>query len=101
VNSTESKQALNKLQEEVLVAIKNIVAGRKLNLQRPIIFAEHEDDWSLNEVINSINSDMTVDTEFNYDVAEKSHDVKDFAIHIQIAVLEALEEEAFEIDEEE
>jgi len=98
MNSTELKQALDKLQEEVLVAIKNIVAGRKLSLQRPIIFAEHD---ALNEVIKSINSDMTVDTEFNYDVAEKSYHIEDFAMPIQIAVLKALEEEAFKVDEEE
>ena len=95
MNSKIIRQVLAEQQEIIKTCLKNIIGERKLNLNRSIVFASHEDDGSLNETIIAIDKDLDVDTDFNYDVAEKIKNITDFSLEIQLAVLEQLENNMF------
>jgi hypothetical protein len=92
------KQNYDELEKAILTAVKNQVGNRKLDFKRSIIVAEHGDE---NECIISINEALMVDTELVHNVAEEVAHLSDYPLHIQIAILDRLEQGAYNIAEEE
>jgi hypothetical protein len=89
------KNELQTLELSVLNALKDAIGKRKLELTRPIIVVEHGEE---NEVLTAINEDLMVDTELVHETAEECANIADYPIHIQIALLEEIENNKFVIE---
>lgn len=96
--SENFKKIYQRLQNSIGDSIKHIVGNRSLDLNNGLVIATYDD---INECIVTIHEDLTVDTDFNHDVMIRGSKIEDFPIHIQIALLEMLEDEDYTINDDE
>lgn len=93
------KEKASKISEQVEKRIKKILGEKTAELHEGVVIVEHDD---FNECIVSVHGeDLTINTNFNGDIAEKIGELKDCPLQIQIEILKRLEDEEYEIGEEE
>ena len=87
---------MSNIQKEISKVIDGFITGERVNLNDGIITQSFDEDGQENECVISINKDLTVDIDYNYEVTESACKLSELPLNIQIAILEALENGDFE-----
>ena len=96
-NSTEIKKSLTTIQNEIVKSLQKIIGKNSLELHSGIIVVNNDDFDDDNECIVGINEDLMVDIEHCYEIDKNAANITDYPIHIQICLLEMLEQGKFAV----